>query len=147
MTPILFASEGGRLVLFDFEETGIGRLCREINRETASLLDELPPRAYESADNLQRAAKSMGRNAAEGWGKWQLADKIRYFQTTRGSGTEYIAALNELVDYRYTTYERTGKARALVQKLVASIIGLIRFLENQPSRPKHGSGQRKPLSQ
>ena len=133
----------GALVLFDFEKTDLGQLCRKLNRETATLLQQLPRRAAETADNLQRAAKSMGRNAAEGWGKWQIADKIRYFQTTRGSGTEYIAALNELVDYGYATQEQTERARDLAQQIVASIIGLIRYFEKQPPRPKPGSSSRK----
>ena len=124
--------------LFDFEKTEIGRVSRELNREIASILEELPQRAYESADNLQRAAKSIGRNLAEGWGRWQIADKIRFFQTSRGSGTEAIAGLNELVDYGYTTEERVSRARTLLNQLVAMIIGLIRFLEAQPPRPKHG---------
>ncbi len=128
---------------FDFEQTDVYQLTRELNREIAGIIAELPQRARESADNLQRAGKSITRNLAEGWGKWHLGDKLYHFQVARGSSTEVPASLNELVDFGYTTRTRTERAHSLARKITASIVGLIRYWEKQPPRPKHDEPKRK----
>ena len=77
---------------FDFERLEVYQLSRELNREVAALLKDLPRGAGESADNLRRAARSITRNIAEACGKWTIPDKINRFQIARGSASECGAA-------------------------------------------------------
>ena len=65
---------------FDHERMEVYSLIRELNREVAGIISEVPRGHAESKDNLERAAKSIGRNLAEGAGKWLLADKINFYQ-------------------------------------------------------------------
>ena len=124
---------------FDFERLEVYRLGQELSREVAAILRELPRGAGESADNLRRATKSITRNIGEGCGKWHPADKIFYFQIARGSANECGASLNELVEFGYVAAERIQKARGLALRIVASLVGLIRFFEKRqmaPSQPR-----------
>lgn len=46
------------------------------------------------ADQINRAAASVPLNIAEGVGRWQPADKRRFYQIARGSALECDAALD-----------------------------------------------------
>lgn len=119
---------------FDHEHLDVYQLWRELNREVAAILKDLPRGSAESADNVRRATKSIGRNIAEGAGKWLLADKINFYQIARGSGTECAASLDEMVDFGYVSAERVERAKALAWRITAMLIGMIRSLEKKPDR-------------
>ena len=110
----------------DFEKSDLNGLIRKLNRKICTLGLKLPRRAWESIDNLQRAAKSVGRNYAEACGRWHLADKIHRNQIARGSTYEVVASLNELVDYEYVTELEIHEARHLALEIAGSLTGLIR---------------------
>ena len=121
-------------MLFDHERMEIYPLIREFNREVAGILGEVPRGNAETKDNLERAAKSIGRNFAEGAGKWLLADKINFYQIARGSGTEGARSLDELVDWGLVPAERIVKAKELAWRIVNILTGMIRKLESLPER-------------
>ena len=104
------------------------RVGRELNREVASILAELPRGAGEAGDNLRRAAASITRNLAEANGKWTAADKAARYYIVRGSATEVPAAIDELVDFRFMTEERGGRAKVLASRIVAMVMARIRTL-------------------
>ena len=119
---------------FDHESLDIYPLIREFNREVASILSEIPRGNAETKDNLERAAKSIGRNFAEGAGKWLLADKINFYQIARGSGTEGARSLDELVDWGLVPPERIVRAKELAWRIVNMLTAMIRTLESLPDR-------------
>ncbi|HEX6588935.1 MAG TPA: four helix bundle protein [Longimicrobiales bacterium] len=119
---------------FDHERLDVYSLSRELNREVAGIIRELPPGNWESKDNLERAVKSIGRNLAEGAGKWLLADKIHFYQISRGSGTEGAASIDELVDWGLVAPERVVRAKDLLWRIVGSLTALIQKLESMPHR-------------
>ena len=121
-------------MLFDHERMEIYPFIREFNREVAAILAELPRGNAETKDNLERAAKSIGRNLAEGAGKWLLADKINFYQIARGSGTEGARSLDELVDWGLVPPERIVYAKELAWRIVNMLTGMIRKLESMPER-------------
>ena len=121
-------------MLFDFEGLEIYPLIREFNREVAAILSEVPRGNQESKDNLERAAKSIGRNFAEGAGRWLLADKIYFYQMGRGSGTEGARSLDELVDWGLVPAERIVRAKELARRIVNMLTGMIRTLQSMPER-------------
>ena len=119
---------------FDFESMDIYPLIREFNREVAGILSEVPRGNRETKNNLERAAKSIGRNFAEGAGKWLLADKINFYQIARGSGTEGARSLDELVDWGLVPPERIVRAKELAGRIVSMLTAMIRTLESMPER-------------
>lgn len=125
---------------FDHERMDIYPVIREFNREVASILRDVPPGNWESKDNLERATKSIGRNFAEGAGKWLLAEKIHHYQISRGSSTEAAASLDELADFGLVQPERVIKANELAYRITAMLSGMIRTLHSLPQRDNAGSG-------
>lgn len=119
---------------FDHEQFDVYSLIRELNREVASVIRDVPAGNHESKDNLERATKSIGRNFAEGAGKWLLADKIHFYQISRGSGTESAASLDELVDWDLIAAERVVRAKELLFRIVSVLTAMIRKLESLPYR-------------
>ena len=114
---------------FDHERLEVYQLGRELNREIAAIVRELPRGAAESADNLRRAGYSITRNIAEACGKWTAADKARFHHMARGSGMEVPAALDELVDSGFVKPDRVQHARTLAWRIVSMLMALIRSLE------------------
>ena len=121
-------------MLFDHERMEINEVIRELRREVAGILREIPPGNWESKDNLERAVKSIGRNFAEAAGKWLLADKINRYQIARGSSTEGATSLDELVDFGLVGPERVLKAKELLWRIASMLTGIIRSLESLPER-------------
>ena len=56
-------------IFFDFERMDVYQVGRELNRELAAIIAELPRGAGEARDNLRRAGASITRNLAEANGK------------------------------------------------------------------------------
>ena len=121
-------------MLFDHEKLEINGVIRELRREVAGVLRDVPPGNWESKDNLERAVKSVGRNFAEAVGKWLLADKINRYQIARGSATEGATSLDELVDFGLVPAERVRKAKDLLWRVTSMLTGIIRSLEALPER-------------
>jgi four helix bundle protein len=117
-------------LFFDHERLEVYQVGRELNREIASIVGELPRGSAESADNLVRAAKSITRNIAEGCSKGTIPDRLKYFRTARGSGTEVPASLNELVDHGLAPEHRVERARSLAHRIVSMLVNLIRATQD-----------------
>ena len=118
---------------FDHERLEVYQLGRELNREIASILAELPRAAADAADNLRRAGGSIVRNIGEAGGKWTPKDKAHYYHIARGSGTEVAASLHEIEDFGFVTAARADRVRTLAWRIVSMLTGLIRSL----GRPIH----------
>jgi four helix bundle protein len=117
--------------LFDHERLEVYQLAREFNRVLREVLEELPRGHAESRNNLQRGAKSVTRNLAEGSGKWKLPDKINFYHIARASATECAAGLDELVDFGLVREERVLPAKQILSRVVAMLIAMIRSLERR----------------
>lgn len=121
-------------MLFDHERMEINGVIRELRREVAGILREVPPGNWESKDNAERSVKSIGRNFAEGAGRWLLADKINRYQIARGSATEGATSLDELVDFGLVSPDRVQRAKDLLWRITSMLTGMIRSLESLPER-------------
>jgi four helix bundle protein len=126
-------SEGVVQVFFDHERLEVYQVGRELNREIAGLVKELPAGLGEAADNLVRAGRSITRNIAEGCSKGTTADRCRFYRTARGSGTEVPASLDELVDAGAVAEARVAKARDLAHRIVSMLVNLIRATQRMDS--------------
>lgn len=114
--------------IFDFERLDVYQAGRELNREIASIVRELPRGSAESAENPVRAGKSITRNIAEGSARRTADDRGHCFGISRGSATEVGASLDELVDYGLMTQARMQKAKHLAWRVVSMLVNLIRAI-------------------
>ena len=117
----------------DHERLDVYQLWRKLNRQIAELIGSIPPKKLrghaEGVDNLRRGIKSIGRNLAEGAGRWTTADKVHRYHIARGSGTEGAASLDEFVDFGVFTEEQIRPAKRTITRIVAMLINLIRATE------------------
>ena len=124
-------------IFFDYERLDMYQLGRELNRELAGIIAELPRGTGEAADNLRRAGASITRNLAEANGKWSDADKARVLHIARGSAMEVGASLDELVDFRFLPRARVIKGKSLAARIVSMIMGRLRGLRIAAEEPGH----------
>jgi four helix bundle protein len=128
---------------FDHERLDVYRVARDANRQIASIVKSIPRGHAESKDNLQRSAKSVTRNIAEGSGKWRVADKVHFYHIARASATESAAALDELCDFGLVTEEQVRQPKETLLRVVMMLVAMIRSLESRSrpdmARPKHSA--------
>jgi four helix bundle protein len=118
--------------VFSHEKLEVYQLSRVLNREMQAVLKRLPRGHGNSRDNLDRAAKSIGRNIAEGAGKWRIPDKVNFYRIAKASAAECAASLDELVDCGVLREQHITLARQLLTRITAMLISLIRSLESRP---------------
>ena len=83
------------------------------------LVGSLPAGNRELKDQLRRASISIALNIAEGTGKTQIPDRLKYYAIARGSAMECAAICDviALVDRHLTA--KTTDAKALLKSVVA----------------------------
>lgn len=118
-------------IFFDFERMDVYQVGRELNRELAAIIAELPRGAGEARDNLRRAGASITRNLAEANGKWTGPDKRQRYHIARGSAMEVGASLDELVDFGFVAPGRVTHTKTLASRMVSMLMGLIRSIPSE----------------
>lgn len=77
----------------NFENLNVWKVAHEIRIEVSSLIKNYPVHErYELSNQTLRAARSVGANIAEGHGRFNYQENIRFCRIARGS-------LNELIDH------------------------------------------------
>jgi four helix bundle protein len=115
--------------IFDHEKLQVYALARQFNREIHEMIPHLTRGNAESRDNLQRAAKSITRNIAEGSGRWNIPDKVHFYRVARASATECAASLDELVDFNLIAPARLSEPRRTLVRVVSMLTAMIRSME------------------
>jgi four helix bundle protein len=107
------------LLSIEIEKTGKGFV-------PASLLDQ-----------LNRASSSIPLNLAEGCGRWQRADKQKFYQIALGSVYESAAVIQLLLDRRVISDDQYQKCYQCLTSLGQLINGLIRSVKERPRSAKN----------
>ena len=85
-----------------FEGLVVYRKARAFRRRMYKLAKVLPAcEKYNLVDQIRRAAVSLTNNIAEGHGRWQLQDNIRFCRIARGSLQELLDDINTCIDEQY----------------------------------------------
>jgi four helix bundle protein len=87
--------------------------------------EELPRGHAERADQLVRAAEAVGRNIAEGAGRWSDADSSKHYKRARGEAMECAASLDVLKLRRLITVERYDLGIQLLEGVVSMLTKMI----------------------
>jgi len=95
---------------FDHEKLNVYQLSLAFNEWVGEFLSSLEAKAA-AKDQLDRAARSIPLNIAEGNGKFSKKDRARFFDIARGSALESAASLDVLVSRKLTTKARVDPAK------------------------------------
>jgi len=76
-----------------FEDLEVWKKCRQLRCEISELLKRFPDdEKYRLIDQLKRSSRSVTANIAEGHGRFQYQDNLKFCRNARGS-------LNEVLDH------------------------------------------------
>ena len=115
---------------FNHEKLDAYQAALEFAAWAGELLEHLPTK-LSVRDQLDRASTSAVLNLAEGNAKFSLRDRRRYFETAAGSALECAACLDVLLIRRYLTGEQVEAGKSKLQRVVLTVMGLIRSLDKQ----------------
>ncbi len=113
----------------DFEQLEVYQVAREFRRRAHKLAKLLP--AYEQyglASQMRNAAVSLTSNIAEGEGRWQYQEAIRFERIARGSLNELLDQINVCSDEKYADEPALANLREHGYRVRQLIDGYIRYL-------------------
>ncbi len=113
----------------DFEQLEVYQVAREFRKRVYRLAGLLP--AHEQsclARQMRRAAVSLTSNIAEGEGRWQYQDAIRFERLARGSLNELLDQINVCADERYAEAAPLADLREHGYRVRQLLDGYIRYL-------------------
>jgi len=119
----------------DFEQLEVYVLAREFRKRIYRLVRLLPENEqYCLAPQMRRAAISLTSNIAEGEGRWNPKDTIRFERMARGSLNELLDQINICKDEEYAKEEHLNNLREDGYRVRKIIDGYIRYLKKQPQK-------------
>lgn len=118
-----------------FEELECWKAGREL-RVWASVKAKTFPKEerFVLCSQLNRAARSITANIAEGYGRFHYQENIQFCRQSRGSAYEVLDHLITAGDEGYIREEVLAEGRDLVETAVKLINGYVRYLEKQKSK-------------
>lgn len=117
---------------FNHEKLAAYQAALDFAAWAAEVIERLPAK-LSVRDQLDRAATSAVLNIAEGNAKFSLRDRRRYFEIAIGSALECSACLDILTMRKQLTPEQVHTGKSKIQRVAATVMGLIRSTEKQIS--------------
>jgi four helix bundle protein len=75
----------------NFEELEVWRMCRKFRNDLSILVKAFPmEERYRIIDQLLRSSRSITTNIAEGYGRFNYQENIRFCRQARGSLSEAL---------------------------------------------------------
>lgn len=113
-------------VVFAHERLAVYRRTCEFLTGVRSVLEGLPRGEAHLADQLRRAGDSVLLNLCEGAGRTGGADKAKFYDIARGSGTECAAILAVCAIRDLAAASEIARLRRLLAEVVAMLTALAR---------------------
>jgi four helix bundle protein len=118
-----------------FESLECWQAGRELRTWASRLAKTFPKEErFVLCSQLNRAARSVTANIAEGYGRFHYQENIQFCRQARGSAYEVLDHLITACDEEYAGEEKLSEGRALIETAVKLINGYVRYLENQKSK-------------
>lgn len=110
---------------FDHEKLNAYQRSLQFVVWVTELLERIPAK-LSAHGQIERASTSIPLNIAEGNGRFNAADRCRFFDIARGSTLECAAALDVLVARKILTEKDIEPGKAQLIEIVNMLVGLIR---------------------
>jgi len=115
-----------------FEELECWKAGRELRKWASEQAKTFPKEErFVLCSQLNRAARSITANIAEGHGRFHYQENIQFCRQARGSAYEVLDHLITACDEGYINEESLTHGRDLVETAVKLLNGYIRYLEKQ----------------
>ncbi|MGD9634860.1 MAG: four helix bundle protein [Pirellulales bacterium] len=115
---------------FSLDEFELYNTARRFRIAVYRLIRQLPvEEKYCLGTQMRRAALSVTNNIAEGHGRWNFRENIRFCRTARGSAGELIDDFNACVDEGYGDPSAVESLHCDADQLIARINSYIAYLE------------------
>lgn len=113
---------------FLFENLQVYQKAVDLADRAASLTERFPHGHYFLVDQLNRAARSIATNLAEGNGRFTKADPRNFFTIARGSVQECVPLVEIAQRRGFIVEARHGQLRTALEEIARMISGLINGL-------------------
>ncbi len=124
---------------FGFEDLETYQVARAFRGRVYRLIKLLPgEEKFALAQQMRRAAVSITNNLAEGHGRYNWQDRMRFCRNARGSLTEVVDDINVCIDEGYAEPEHLGDLKDDAARVLRLLNGYIGYLKKQ--RDKNASG-------
>lgn len=115
-----------------FEDLEVYRLSRELRKAMYGVTRKLPAfEKFELASQICRAAVSLTNNLAEGHGRFQNLEQIRFTLISRGSLEELIDDLNACEDEQYLPAVEISDLKQKAWQIHRVMAGYLRYLRER----------------
>ena len=116
------------MLLKSFEELECWKEGRNLQLFTIQIVKKLPAGDFDIKDNLRRAARSVKRNIAEGFGRFHFQENMQFCRIARGSAHEVLNDFIGCYDEGHISKEELEEGRRLFEKCNALLNGYISYL-------------------
>jgi four helix bundle protein len=121
-------------VFWTFEDLEVYKKARQFRKVMYGVARRLPNfEKYELGSQIRRAAVSLTNNLAEGHGRYDYLDQIKFQLQARGSLAELVDDLNVCEDENYLPNAEIIELKKQAQEVQRLINGYIRYLRNRKS--------------
>src|SRR6266487_4517273 len=115
-----------------FEDLEVYQVAREFRKKMYGVARRLPGfEKFALASQIRRAAVSLTNNMAEGHGRYDFADQVRFFLGSRGSLQELVDDLNVCADENYLEAEKIEALKGEAWRVLSLINGYLRYLRER----------------
>ena len=134
-------ADDGKRGFQTFEDLEVYKVAREFRKAMYAVNRRLPDfEKYELGSQIRRASASLTNNMAEGHGRFDYPDQIRFFLHSRGSLEELVDDLNICLDERYLSSEEVAKLKEQARGVLILINGYLRYLRSRSSSVRESDG-------
>jgi four helix bundle protein len=118
-----------------FESLECRQAGRDLRKWASKQSREFPKEEkFVLCSQLNRAARSVTANIAEGYGRFHYQENIQFCRQARGSAYEVLDHLITAFDEDYLNKENLADSRHLIETSVKLINGYIRYIEKQKTQ-------------
>lgn len=112
-----------------FEELEVWKECRIFKNMVRDIVKTFPDfEKFRLTDQLIRSSRSVNSNIAEGYGRFNYIDNVRFCRVARGSLNESLNHLIDALDENYITEDVLSNLRTQYTKCLRLLNGYIAYL-------------------
>ncbi len=113
-----------------FEELEVWKSARMLRIEISKMVKDFPiEEKFKLTDQLLRCSRSIGNNIAEGFGRFNYQDNIRFCRIAKGSLYETLDHLIIALDEKYITKEKYDLFKEMFDHCLKILNGYVAYLK------------------
>lgn len=116
----------------DFRNLDVWKKGKEMRIFIFNLAKKFPDEErYRLVDQMIRASRSVTANIAEGYGRYNYQDNIRFCRQSRGSLFELLDHIEVALECAYINNEEYSKLQDDIEEVLALLNGYVKYLKEK----------------